>query len=170
LEHEMLTQDTDGQAAPRFWVIMDYEWQATAEGYHDRVSVYDSSDGDACEIKEYATEIYNTQGDHYTKEALEELSEIIKPDCVNESNLFDWIKNNVPGIDIFFEEKVAVIKPNTLFLTKSEAQQHLKNNRHHYSKQAHTYAMTAWRSPQVEQLYEVIEQTDWEKVKAEIAL
>lgn len=52
LQKELKTQEVDGQAAPRYWVVMDYEWKVTANGYHDRVSVYDPNEGEAYEIKD----------------------------------------------------------------------------------------------------------------------
>ena len=33
-----------------------------------------------------------------------------------------------------------------------EAEQHLKSNAHHYSKQAHVYCKHAWRAPKTEKL------------------
>lgn len=59
------------------------------------------------------------------------------------------------------------IYPNTMFITKKDAKQHLESNHYHYSKDAHTYAMTAWRSPSVSQLYDILHNVDWSKVKVE---
>lgn len=56
------------------------------------------------------------------------------------------------------------VYPNTMFITKKDAKEHLENNYYHYSKDAHTYAMTAWRSPQVEKLYEILENVDWSSI------
>ena len=53
---------------------------------------------------------------------------------------------------------------NTMFLTKYDARAHLLNNKHNYSDKAHTYAMTAHRSPRVEQLIQILNDCDWDRV------
>ena len=53
-----------------------------------------------------------------------------------------------------------VIKEDTLFLTRKECDKHIKENMHHYNK-PYSYSMTAWRSPQVERLFKILENTDW---------
>ena len=52
--------------------------------------------------------------------------------------------------------------PNTMFLTEKEAREHLKRNHYHYSEDAHTYCMVAWRSPEVEKLWKILRETKWE--------
>ena len=54
---------------------------------------------------------------------------------------------------------------NTMFLTKAEAQEHIKVNHYHYSSKAHTYAMTAWRAPKVKKLMEILESFDWDSIE-----
>ena len=44
----------------------------------------------------------------------------------------------------------------TMFLTQKDAEEHLRSNYYHYSDDAHTYAMTAWRSPRVEKLINIL--------------
>lgn len=58
------------------------------------------------------------------------------------------------------------IVPDTMFLTLRECEEHIKRNHYHY-RQPHPYAMTAWRSPQVEKLYEILENVDFDKLKGE---
>lgn len=50
-----------------------------------------------------------------------------------------------------------------MFLTNREAKEHLKSNHYHYTSKAHTYAMTAWRSPQVEKLIHILQTADFEE-------
>jgi site-specific recombinase XerD len=59
-------------------------------------------------------------------------------------------------------DKPKVGKREMGFLTKEEAKQHLEANSHHYSSEAHTYAMTAWRAPKVERLLQILETMDWD--------
>ena len=48
------------------------------------------------------------------------------------------------------------IVQDTMFLTLREAQDHIKRNYYHYSDKVHPYAMTAWRSPQVSKLIDIL--------------
>jgi hypothetical protein len=57
------------------------------------------------------------------------------------------------------------VYPNTMFITKKDAKEHLEDNYYHYSKDAHTYAMTAWRSPSMTKLYDILHNVDWSKVE-----
>lgn len=54
-----------------------------------------------------------------------------------------------------------VIYPNTMFLTEKDAREHLEKNHYHYSDDAHTYCMCAWRSPVVEHLWKILQETKW---------
>ena len=54
-----------------------------------------------------------------------------------------------------------VIYPNTMFLTEKDAREHLEKNYYHYSDDAHTYCMCAWRSPVVERLWKILRETKW---------
>lgn len=162
LQNELKTQDRDCQAAPRFWVIMDHEYQITEEGYHDRVSIYDPDAAEAYEIEEYVKSLLE---DELPSEAISNLKSIIDENSYSkEEDLIEWIEENCNDVTIFYEKEVAVIKQNTLFLTKQEAKEHLKANSHHYSSKAHTYAMTAWRAPKVARLLKILETFDWDLI------
>lgn len=65
--------------------------------------------------------------------------------------------NCVPAHD------VSRVVEETLFLTKKEAIAHIESNRHHYNK-PRTYVQTAYRSPQVERLWEILRSIDWESL------
>lgn len=55
-----------------------------------------------------------------------------------------------------------IIYPNTMFLTEKEAREHLERNHYHYSQDAHTYCMCAWRSPDVEKLWKILREVKWD--------
>lgn len=169
LQSELKTQDNDCQAAPRFWVIKDYEYQITAEGYHDRVSIYDQYQADTYEIEEYCKRILETEDPIISTEEIDNLKSIMEDDeFFRETHLIEWIEENCKEATICYEKEEGVIKQNTMFLTKQEAKDHLEANSHHYSDQAHTYAMTAWRAPKVARLLNILETFDWDTlVKAQ---
>ncbi len=166
LQQEMLTQEIDGQAAPRYWSIMDYKWVVTDDGYHDRISIFFYDSCESMTLEEYVEEISNDRKEEFTDEQIEELKE--KYEWDSETDVLDWIhENDNEECHLVYEEQISFIAPNTMFLTKEEARRHLKSNRHHYSSKAHTYAMTAWRAPKMERLIKILETFDWDKVEVE---
>ena len=52
----------------------------------------------------------------------------------------------------------------TGFLTKKSAEEHLKQNAHHYSKEARSYALSALRNPVFERLINIIKNTNWKEI------
>ncbi|WP_255238302.1 hypothetical protein NSS75_11125 [Bacillus sp. FSL K6-1012] len=82
-----------------------------------------------------------------------------------EASALDWIHEFVDsGADLIPETEVHYIYQNTMFLTKAEAKEHIKQNHYHYTKKVHTYAMTAWRAPKVERLLKILETFDWSSI------
>ncbi len=165
LKSEMNTQSRDHQASPRFWVVMDYKNEPCWEGHADFYEVVSS------EIETYGTVDYfkadlkeNGYLDNLKDDVVEELNNI-----VDDEELVDWLNEHL-NIEAYVVpmRKVEVIKKDTFFITKRECQEHIERNRHHYSKKVHTYAMTAWRSPQVEKLWNVLETLNIEDILQKI--
>ena len=65
LQYELKTQEVDSQAEPRFWVIMDYRLEPTAQGYHDgyNIKFTDSEENENSleETYQYIQELLNTE-------------------------------------------------------------------------------------------------------------
>lgn len=59
------------------------------------------------------------------------------------------------------------IYPDTMFLTNRSCKRHIELNHYHYDANVHSYAMTAWRSPEVEQLWNILQKVDWLKMREE---
>lgn len=55
--------------------------------------------------------------------------------------------------------------PDTMFLTNRSCKRHIELNSYHYSSDAHSYAMTAWRSPEVEHLWKILDVIDWKTMR-----
>ena len=161
LQSEMINQETDGQAAPRFWVLRQIEQEPTSEEYADDY-IYVETD----EYTRFAStsELVDYLGDYElaTDEQLEELK------GYNIYNAFEYVLENL-NENKHFEKipvrRIAKIIPNTLFLTKKAAIKHMEANHYHYNDTVHTYAMTAWRSPEVESLFKIIENIDLDKLE-----
>lgn len=159
--------DNDCQASPRFWVLRDRRTVPTHEDYADRISYY-FNNGDVTEFEtveelqrflsaydedfEYF-EVSEEDWNYYTKNETVTFGELWRwvTDNLNEEGFF----NEVPVIDEYF------IVPNTLFLTKKEAKEYIEKYGYNHTKHVHTYAMTAIRSPQVEQLFHMLHNFDW---------
>lgn len=170
LQREMLTQDKVCQAAPRFWVV-----RGTVREYGID---YEYSDGEVLKIDfettlETMQEVYDYLTEYYKELQIQYTSNdtIIYRNKEKEVELKDlymiW--------DLFLEELGTEAKmigynsknkifENTMFLTLEGCKDHIKKNYYHYPEDAHPYAMTAWRSQEVERLWNIIEQTDWDSV------
>ncbi|MEH7760135.1 hypothetical protein V7417_05380 [Bacillus pumilus] len=159
LQQELKTQDVDCQAAPRFWVVGDYEWVEANEGNAERYSVYLPNAAESYSVEGYI-ESAKEDGE-FSDEQLKELDE-----CNNDyDEILEWIqKYEDEGAELFPEKKVHIKKVSTFFITKEEAKKHIKANSHHYTSEAHTYAMTAWRATKVAKLWEILQEFDWESV------
>jgi hypothetical protein len=155
LQLELNTQDDDSQAAPRFWTVGDYRWVECNDGNEERYSVYHPNAGESHEINYFLAQVLDKE--ELSNEALEAFKEIGCEDSAHE-----WILEYYEdGASLHPEKKEHLIRENTMFLTKSEAKQHIKSNHYHYTDEAHTYAMTAWRAPKVERLLKILSEFDF---------
>lgn len=157
--------DNDIQAAPRFWTVGDYQWQVAAEGCGEEVrfrlpnrddyeATYDS-------LIEEIKELLEEEDNEFEPDAIEAFNDVYDVD-----SLLDWIKEHYDeDADMYEVTKEHIIRENTMFLTKAEAKRHIETNHYHYTSEAHTYAMTAWRSPQVGRLWKILENFDWSKIE-----
>lgn len=158
LQNELKTQDRDSQAAPRFWTVGDYEWVEARE--ENAEPVYLPYIAEAYVLDDYLEDV--KEDSELYKEALTELQEIED----EYDDAIEWIQKYIDEeAELIPERKVHIIQPNTMFLTKAEAKSHIKLNKHHYTSEAHTYAMTAWRAPKVERLLKILETFDWDSIK-----
>lgn len=174
LQHEMLTQDHVCQASPRFWVI-----RQTVKDYW----ISDSEDGIFIYSREDAETVFEGKLEHVAEwlKDLDGVTECNSDECMvsleyaGRYYMMDCASEIESFLEVYDEGNYSVgnyrerdeIVPDTFFLTNRECKDHLKANAHHYNKTAHSYAMTAWRSPQVECLYKILENTNWEELLSE---
>jgi hypothetical protein len=168
LQSELLNQPNDGQASPRFWVIRDYRTVPGHEDYNSGHHEYFHNDGDHvifhnfADLKEFIEEYHE---DEINED--EELRELLNDGNENFYGLWDYVEENLNDDGFFgkvFVKEEDFIVPDTMFLTKEEAERHLELNHYHYTKKAHTYAMTAWRAPKIERLMKILETFNWDSV------
>jgi hypothetical protein len=169
LQHEMLTQDTVGQASPRFWVVMDTVKDYWVDDGIDGIFVYSKDDAETVfegEIEEVYDWIKELDGvtectNNFYVEFMWNDEDYSIEGADDLQNFLDEYSEDTYNVGYYkYREKIV---ENTMFLTLRECKEHIESNSHHYNK-PHSYAMTAWRSPQVQRLYEILEKTDWESV------
>lgn len=162
-------KDNDFQASPRFWMIMDYRQVIGNEDYDNGETFLTFSDGDFVkftsfdELKEFLLE-HEFEDEEVPKDlqplfetenpSLDDLSAYVLEHC-NEHGYYN---------ELFLKEE-EFLAPDTFFLTKKAAKTHLEQNKHHYTSKAHTYAMTAWRSPGTFDVYRFLHQFDFNALK-----
>lgn len=168
LQQELNTQANDCQASPRFWVIMDYKKIPGHEDYDTGEYEYYHNDGDHTvfsdigSLKEFIEEYYEFEIDEVLRDILDNEDDF--------DELWEYVADNLNDDGHFgsvFVKEEEFIVPNTMFLTKEEAKNHLKLNHYHYTSKAHTYAMTAWRAPKVERLLNILSKFNFDSVKGE---
>ena len=161
LQREMREQAKDCQASPRFWTVGDYKWVECSEDNAERFSVYLPSAGMSYEINHYLQEV--VERDDLSEDALSDLDDV---SC--EETGLEWIvEYEDEDASLHPERKEHCVHPNTMFLTKAEAKRHIKLNHYHYTSEAHTYAMTAWRAPMVERLLKILHEFDFDSLLPE---
>lgn len=162
---EMVNGEHDCQASPRFWVIMDYRDEVTAEGFHDDVQLYDNA---TCHIfktiSDYIEDVEERIEDgEFYENNIDDIRNCI--DCIQSSSwntdseiedLFELVGDEEDMV-ITYTKQESYIVPNTFFLTKKEAKEYLERYGYNHTNKAHTYAMTALRSPSYARLIEFIE-------------
>lgn len=148
--------DYDMQASPRFWVIMDYRKVPANEEYDNGEWSYFHNDGDHTEfedftsLKEFIEEYYEDE-----IETNEDLKEALSGNDFEE--LWDTInEHDGEYFGTCFVKEEEYIVEDTMFLVKKEAKEYLKNCGYNHSPKAHTYAMTAFRSPSVRRLIDLL--------------
>ena len=154
LQQELLTQDTDGQAAPRYWGILETNEEPSPEGIGKPV-IYmgDGCTMDAKEVVDYIETDYLPDSRDETKDSW---------DMVDKDNLNDLIEFMHDSFGLY-ETKIVwvdtqqrVSDQTGCFITKRACKKHIEDNRHHYCRPK-TYAMTAWRNPEFERLLTILQ-------------
>lgn len=174
LQKELLEQNEKYhlcQADPIYVGIMDYEFEIRPESHAEEIHVICSGESEYSmdEFIQYMFDDYELKDINTPKD---EIIDSFK-DCSITDDLREVIDKyfsdsdiDSSDYDIYYVEKAGHLAQNCCFITWADAVEHLKYNKHHYSADAHPYAMTAFRSPQLERLLEIIKTTEWEAIKA----
>jgi len=164
LQEEMNTQSHDRQAAPRFWVVAQEEKMVASIDHCDGGILINN---EGTEIGETLDQIKKYFKDNLDQEEYDSLNlSQFDDEYIDFEDISSYLKETYPdaGYQVWYYKNVHVIKDSTFFMTKRECKEHIEANHYHYNKTVHSYAMTAWRSPQVETLYEILENVDFGKI------
>lgn len=173
LQHEMNTQDTHCQANPRFWVVMQIVRDYWIEDDINGICIYDTDSSEnvfegeledltdwikkefnvieKCEYNSGFLEIICEDGNEYYIDNITEIRDFLEE--------YDYGRYSICN----YRDRAEIVQ-DTMFLTYRECKEHIKRNSYHYNK-PHPYAMTAWRSPQVERLYKILQETNWNELE-----
>lgn len=176
LQREMNTQNHVGQRDPRYWVIRETVRQFNLEEGEELLiddetgEEYETKEGILAYIDRVAKEAYTNGKAQLAENGLWiDLFE----DGVNVETLFDfsdtaeWLNEHGERVHVTHFEDIRKIHSGPIFLTLRDAETHLKKNYYHYAEDASAYAMTAWRDPTIEKLYQILQETDWDSVRKE---
>lgn len=200
LQHEMLTQDTVCQAAPRFWVVAGTQRVFRGNEYscdgevliHDTEEVADGLTEAVEYFKEHYWEEMESENISIVASTFKDAYRVLKIDNDIDKSAEDYTEGEeilfeadlITNIDELLEALIDVELidndglydsaaysnehyryPDTMFLTNRSCKAHIKANHYHYSADAHSYAMTAWRSPEVEHLWKILDTIDWKTLR-----
>lgn len=175
LQQELNDQPTLATADPRFWVIRDYEYrEATSDDDVEAVRLFADGASTILSLKEAVSLAYKDRldlgGEDFARDWLEDNRIRFDEDGCMWLGSFHAFENAIKEyaangmFDCVFLTKQWEIVPCTMFLTLREAEEHLKANYYHYTSEAHTYGMTAWRSPDVAQLIKLLHTVDFDEL------
>lgn len=169
----VFASETLAQAQPVFYTIMDYRYDIVPDDYGDIIRYIDSDADITYDPKSALESLIENE-----RATAEEIANSAEGQMLNitfdENNKLDssvseyhicWFLDDSPIAEHLTRHsfvKVSFIVPDTMFLTHAEAAEHLKANYYHYTKDAHTYAMTAWRSFQVRDLLRLLRAIDFD--------
>ena len=179
LQKEMNTQDSLGNADPRYWVIRD--WDKTYGknlNNSDGILVFDNASGETiCDIPNAVfdsvtaeiccSKIIQLINERLTekldKAATEDIEAKIRAASIV-SSIEDAITEicNEYSLDIEVTDYEYCPSESGMFLTHKAALEHLRDNDYHYSSKVQTYGKVAWRSKE-DLLWKILHETDWKQ-------
>lgn len=167
LQKEMKEQDTDCQASPRYWGIIETKVEPAYEGCGDEVLYCTENESKITTVEEAKEEALN-----YIKDEYSTVEDFLKEKDIFESDLeFSYLYEFALFMGEYFdlrydeynEQEVSRVVEGPIFLTKRECKEHIEKNHYHYNN-PRSYAMTSWRSPQLTKLWDILENFDWEEL------
>ena len=152
LQHELNTQENDGQADPIYWSVMDHMTQPMPEGCGD-AAIY-MGDGDVMTTEE-AVEYVDEKLCDYREELQEKWKDVDKNWM---DSVVAFIRDDMEIIEcrvVWLEEKEYISHESGAFITKRACKQYIERFGYNHNK-PHTYAMTAYRNFELGRLLKIL--------------
>lgn len=165
LQDELKNQETDGQAAPRFWGVIETREQIVPTGYGSIWKIIDRTyEPEEYDAESYADLIDDLVEDEDVTDEVRELWGETDRNDMNEIVDFasEHLNRNVEVLEFTKESRLS--DQTGCFLTKRAAKKHIEKNAYHYYE-PRTFAMTAWRNPEFERFMKIFENLDLDKLE-----
>lgn len=172
LQHELLTQDHVSQASPRFWVVRGTAREYGMDsGYSDGCELINTdSDTVASSMEEACKYLIEVNEDGFEFEYEESNDSIYYLDNEGQEFALDDFDDVLTFLN---DDRYSVVYyinadknfENTMFLTNKECKAHIRANYYHYPDDAHSYAVTAWRAPEVSKVWEILEKINCDELE-----
>lgn len=152
LQHELNTQENDGNADPVYWGVMEHRMEPAPEGCGDPV-VY-MGDGTVMTTEEAVQYVEENISD-YSEETQEAWKDVDK-NWMDDVVTFIHDEMDIRECRVEWQEEKAFISQETgAFITKRACKEYIKKCHYNHSK-PHTYAMTAYRNFELERLLKIL--------------
>lgn len=150
------------QADPIYYGIRDIIDVVTSEGNEGRVEYYDEESCETKSVQDILDELADEDVWYLTENHVVQVLPDSSVSIVDSTAFTEYIEDARCLTPIYIAEQ-SVVVPDMLCMTRKDAQMHLDKNGHHYTENAHTYAMTAWRCPRYEHLIHLLRGIDFER-------
>lgn len=145
------------QAEPIFYGIIDVEQEICPEGYEDGYAYYDSDRAESYSLEDIVFE--EKEFEDRLEESGYEFDDVFKTQRDDDGKLLsiEYVSDEYAlekiGLEKVCYRNKEFLCHDLFFLTRESADNYLSNNRHHHSHDAYSYAMTAFRNPEYEELW-----------------
>ena len=156
LQHELNTQENDGNADPVYWGVMETREEAVPDGCGTTQIVYD--DG-ALTLKEAIDKIESEIGE-YNEETQIAWDDVQRNDIEAVARFMDEVLKWKCISTVDFQEIDRLSRDTGAFLTKRACQEYISKFGYNHS-QPRTYAMTAYRNFELEKLLKILRNMDF---------
>ena len=156
IQENLNTQDNRATANPIF-IVYDWERIPSHSDYTDKFMFVDN-EGKIAENREDLI-AFLEDNDCCGKLPKEELKEM------DDNSLIEWIKEN--GFETI--DKVYYIKKRVfinIFFTEKAANDFIKQNHYHYTKDVHTYVACLWRNPEMQYIRKCLKEGLFKDINA----
>lgn len=167
LQHELRTQENDGNASPVYWGVIEESLRIVPDGYGDGLFIVD--EGKKYTIEEF-TEIIECDincivDDNDKKYILNQWKEVDKEWICD---IVDFYNNVLDGnAEVLEFTKGDELSFNTgAFLTKRACNEYIDKYGYNHNK-PRTFAMTAYRNFELERLLNILTNLDFDDIKVD---